>query len=132
MESTAIFNVVTYLLGIGDRHLENILIKNDGRFFHIDFGYIIGEDPKPYPPPFKFKYEMIEVFEGHYRIKFINKCISYYLYLREYAELILNMLYAMLDSEMIINPKKEKFLNIQNLKDLESRFQMKKSKKEAE
>lgn len=39
------------------------MIWNDGKFIHIDFGYILGEDPKPYPPPFKFKSEMIEVFE---------------------------------------------------------------------
>lgn len=59
MESCASYCVITYLLGIGDRHLENLLIDNEGKLFHIDFGYAMGEDPKPYPPPFKLNKPMV-------------------------------------------------------------------------
>jgi len=31
-----------------------------GHLFHIDFGYILGHDPKPYPPPMKIVKEMID------------------------------------------------------------------------
>ena len=37
---------------------------DDGRLFHIDFGYILGRDPKPYPPPMKLTREMIEGMGG--------------------------------------------------------------------
>ncbi len=34
--------VFEYLLGIGDRHADNILVRADGSIFHIDFAYLMG------------------------------------------------------------------------------------------
>lgn len=72
-----------------------------GKFLHIDFGFILGRDPKVYPPPVKLCIEMVEGMGGKnsegYKT-FQKKCIECYLYLRKYAKLILNLFHLMLDS----------------------------------
>ena len=101
INSCAGYSVVTYILGIGDRHLENLMIDNKGRLFHIDFGYILGKDPKPYPPPIKLCKEMVDCMGGKNSPKFEEfkqKCVNAYWVLRENAKVIVNMFYLMIDS----------------------------------
>jgi hypothetical protein len=34
--------VATYVLGVGDRHNDNVVVRPNGELFHVDFGHILG------------------------------------------------------------------------------------------
>ncbi|KAG1669979.1 hypothetical protein FOA52_016240 [Chlamydomonas sp. UWO 241] len=98
VRSCAGYCVATYVLGVGDRHLDNLMLTADGRLFHIDFGYILGNDPKPFPPPMKICKEMVEAMGGQgseYYVQFRMYCCEAYNILRKSADLILSLFHLM-------------------------------------
>ncbi|XP_055620148.1 phosphatidylinositol 3-kinase catalytic subunit type 3 [Toxorhynchites rutilus septentrionalis] len=103
IKSCAGYCVITYLLGVGDRHLDNLLLTHTGKLFHIDFGYILGRDPKPMPPPMKLSKEMVEAMGGlnsdHYQ-EFRKLCYTAFLHLRRHANVMLNLFGLMVDASI--------------------------------
>jgi len=101
IRSCAGYCVLTYLLGVGDRHLDNIMIQPSGHFFHIDFGFIFGRDPKPLPPAFRLTKEMVDGMGGtdskEYR-QFCSLACQAFNVLRKSAGLVLNLLHLMSDA----------------------------------
>lgn len=92
------YSVITYLLGVGDRYLDNLMLVLDGRLFYIDFGFIMGCDLKIFFLLMKFCKEMVEVM-GEYFSEFKIYCCEVYNILRksESVVLLLNFFSLMVD-----------------------------------
>jgi hypothetical protein len=66
MSSLSISCCLSYLLGLGDRHLDNIMINKRGQIFNIDYGYLL-ENPKSNilgAPNIKVTSDMIDFLGG--------------------------------------------------------------------
>ncbi|EEB05119.1 phosphatidylinositol 3-kinase Pik3 [Schizosaccharomyces japonicus yFS275] len=103
VRSCAGYCVITYLLGVGDRHFDNLLLTDDGHFFHADFGYILGRDPKLFSPAMKLSKEMVEGMGGYnspFYQKFKSYCYTTFTALRKSANLILNLFSLMVDANI--------------------------------
>ena len=93
--SCAAYCVISYLLGIGDRHLDNIMITQSGLLFHIDFGFIMGNDAKILASEIRITPDMIDAMGGvksdNFKL-FKNICTKTYNCLRRYVNLFITML----------------------------------------
>ena len=93
----------TALLLDEDTCATNLMLRSSGALFHIDFGYMLGRDPKPFPPPMKLCKEMVEAMGGadsELYVKFKLLCCEAFNLLRAKANLILNLLMLMVDAEI--------------------------------
>ena len=89
--SYSIYCVITYILGIGDRHLDNIMITNTGYIFHIDYSYCLGFDPKPLSSSIRITQDMIDMIGGINSSgydKFICLSNIYFNIIRKYTKFI--------------------------------------------
>ena len=134
VKSVAGYCVITYLLGVGDRHLDNLLLAPDGRFFHIDFGYILGHDPKPMAPLMKLSREMVEGMGGSAAGNesqfndFKQYCYTAYTTLRRSSSLILNLFALMQDANI---PDLSSFGGEESVRKVEERFKLDETEEEA-
>lgn len=95
IKSTAFFSIITYLLGVGDRHLHNIMVKKDGQLFHIDYGYILGDDTMFNEPGIKINYDIIDALGGtnsKYYEEFENLCVDIYNLLRSNIDIFMQLI----------------------------------------
>ena len=101
IKSLAGYCVATYVIGIGDRHPGNIMIKENGIFFHIDFGHILGNFKSKFfikreRTPFLLTPMMANVYSSVGREEFFKTaCVKAYNILRHNAQRLINMFIIM-------------------------------------
>ncbi|XP_071945072.1 phosphatidylinositol 4,5-bisphosphate 3-kinase catalytic subunit beta isoform-like [Antedon mediterranea] len=108
--SCAGYCVATYVLGIGDRHNDNIMVKQNGQLFHVDFGHFLGKfkvkfGVKRERVPFVLATDFVHVINrGKQQSgstdfgKFRRCCEDAYLVLRRQGKLLISLFAMMLSS----------------------------------
>ncbi len=104
MMSSAGYCAATYVLGIGDRHNDNYMIRKDGCFFHIDFGHFLGNFKSKFgikreTAPFIFTMAM-KFAIGKRFAEFESLACDAYMILRKHANLLITMFSLMVSSGM--------------------------------
>ena len=110
LHSCAGYSVATYILGICDRHNDNIMVTTAGHLFHIDFGKFLGDAQmmgtiKRDRTPFVLSADMAYVINGGDKPSkkfqtFIELCAMGFNIIRRHRNIFLN-LFSLMSSAKI-------------------------------
>ncbi|CAK4204787.1 unnamed protein product [Aphanomyces euteiches] len=112
MRSLAGYSVATYVLGLGNRQYDNIMMTHEGRVFLTDLSHFLGVYKyvplldmtlKRDPTPFVLTPQMSFVFGGEASpsfLKFIKLCGDAFNVVRQHLHLLVTLLVSMLPAEL--------------------------------
>ncbi|KYQ89621.1 phosphatidylinositol 3-kinase [Tieghemostelium lacteum] len=96
--------VYSYILGIGDRHNDNIMIMKSGHLFHIDFGRFLGnvqtwKGIKRERAPFVFPNSFAHIIGDNFK-NFEDLCCRAYNIIRKHSNVFINLFSMMISTGM--------------------------------
>lgn len=89
--------LLAFTMGLGDRHLQNILVTESGYLVHIDFGYVLGDDPKGASTPMRITEDMVDAMGGKESAtfkSFVERTQKGYETMRQHADFWYHLLVA--------------------------------------
>jgi hypothetical protein len=106
VSSCAAYCIASYVLGLGDRHADNIMVTTMGNLFHIDFAHILGNimmfgaykrERAPFVLTPEFVFVMGDTKSPRYA-RFVDLCLKGYNSLRRHTYLFIRLFKMMLSA----------------------------------
>jgi len=126
--------VATHVIGIGDRHNDNVMVTRTGHLFHIDFGHFLGNVLKfgtfnRDAAPFVLTPEFVHVMgdeNGKDYLRFRELSTRAYIVVRKFYKIFLNLFHMMLSTGI------PQLRSVSDIKYLRTAFNLEVSQEEAE
>jgi len=125
--SSAGYCVATFVLGIGDRHNDNIMVTYKGNLFHIDFGHFLGHFKSKFgyereaKDAFVFTDQYLDILGGKgapsYNL-FVSQAVRAYNIVRKNASLFIALFKMMLSIGL------EELKSVENIKYLRDKMRL--------
>jgi len=104
--SLAGYCVATYIMGIGDRHNDNVMLSKQGHLFHIDFGHFLGNfkskfgikrERAPFVMTPDFAYVLGDKGSEKFE-QFVGHCCQAYSIMRKHSHMLITLFSLMLST----------------------------------
>lgn len=95
LRSAAGSYVAGWVMGVRDRHQDNMMVQHGNMFFHIDLGHIFNEKPTIDAPRFSIPTDLKECMAHHEWERFKDLCANGFKVLHRNAGMLVNLITLM-------------------------------------
>lgn len=110
LRSAAGSYVAGWVMGVRDRHQDNMMVQHGNMFFHIDLGHIFNEKPTIDAPRFSIPTDLKECMAHHEWERFKDLCANGFKILHRHAGMLVNLICLMFRGVVDDLPKTRMFL----------------------